>query len=194
MNISLRPSRAATARRPRRGAVTALVAVVAAVGISACEPVPTVPTPPSASDAIWISQGELAQLPTSGTAWNNVVKEANSNWGSPSLSDNNATHDTSTLAGALVAARTGDSALTAKTRSAIMSVTKVTSYARVLEMSRNITSYVIAADIIGLPQADDAQRVVRRAAHPSPPVSADTCRRVFHVSSETHPSPSSVTA
>lgn len=157
MNISLRPSRAATARRPRRGAVTALVAVVAAVGISACEPVPTVPTPPSASDAIWISQGELAQLPTSGTAWNNVVKEANSNWGSPSLSDNNATHDTSTLAGALVAARTGDSALTAKTRSAIMSVTKVTSYARVLEMSRNITSYVIAADIIGLPQADDAK-------------------------------------
>lgn len=105
---------------------------------------------------MWISKAELDKLPTSGAAWNNLVSAANGNWGSASLSDNNATHDTSTLAGALVAARTGNAALTSKTRAAIMSVTKVTSYARVLEMSRNITSYVIAADIIGLSDADKA--------------------------------------
>lgn len=132
--------------------VAAVLVAAVAVLISACDPVP----PGGGAGSMWVSKAELAQLPTSGTAWNNLVSEANSSWGSPSLSDNNATHDTSTLAGALVAARTGDAALTTKTRAAIMSVTKVTSYARVLEMSRNITSYVIAADIIGLSDADKA--------------------------------------
>ncbi len=105
---------------------------------------------------MWLSRAEIMRLPTSGAAWDKLVKEANSNWGSPSLSDNNSKHDTSTLAGALVAVRTGNSALAAKTRRSIMSVTRVTSYKRVLEMSRNITSYVIAADIVDLSAGDDA--------------------------------------
>jgi len=132
--------------------VAAFVAcVMLAVGAAACDP------RAEALDGLWINQRELDRLPTSGAAWDRLVKEANSNWGTAALHDNNATHDTSTLAGALVAARTRDPQLTKKTRDAIMSVTKVTRYERVLEMSRNITSYVIAADIVGLPAADDAK-------------------------------------
>lgn len=106
---------------------------------------------------MWISRAELATLPTSGPAWSNLVSEARGAWGSPSLADNNATHDTSTLAGALVGLRSKDPVMIAKTRIAIMAVTRTTSYARVLELSRNITPYVIAADIVGLPAKDDAR-------------------------------------
>lgn len=147
-------------RRSGAGAHARLWAVLAAVvafgGLSACE-VPWRSAPQtSGPGSMWISRAEIARLPTSGAAWNNLVGAARSSWGKPSLSDNNAQHDTSTLAGALVAIRTGDGAMAAKTRASIMSVTRVTSYNRVLELSRNITSYVIAADIVDLSAADDA--------------------------------------
>lgn len=117
---------------------------------------PASPPPVSRSSGLWLSPGELAALPTSGSAWADLNRAARASWGSPSLSDNNADHDTSTLAGALVAARTGDAALRDRTRAAIMAATRVTSYARTLELSRNITSYVIAADIVGLPAQEQA--------------------------------------
>ncbi|QYG92342.1 hypothetical protein HC251_07740 [Iamia sp. SCSIO 61187] len=71
--------------------------------------------------------------------------------------DNNSRHDTSVLAGALVAVRTGDARLTARVRTALNEVATTTRFARVLEMSRNIPSYVIAADLVGLPSTDDAR-------------------------------------
>ncbi|MEO6989264.1 MAG: hypothetical protein ABI239_11520 [Aquihabitans sp.] len=146
--------------------ITALIAMCALIGgLAACQPaVPETPAPdkepPTApqpvSSGMWISKAEIAKLPTSGAAWNNLVAEANGNWGTASLSDNNATHDTSTLAGALVAVRTNNAAMAAKTRSAIMSITKINSFNRVLELSRNVPSYVIAADLVGLSSKDDA--------------------------------------
>ncbi|HEX2576567.1 MAG TPA: hypothetical protein VHK88_09485, partial [Aquihabitans sp.] len=148
-----------TARRSRRPVAAAVLALGCLLG-TACQPTrsapPAAPTAP-APDGLWTSPAELAQLPTSGPAWVHLVETARGPWGTPNLADNNATHDTSTLAGALVAVRTGDAALAAKTRSAIMAVTRTTSWNRVLEMSRNITSYVIAADLVGLSSTDDAQ-------------------------------------
>ena len=99
----------------------------------------------------------LAALPTSGLGWDLVRGTAYEAWEAPSLSDGNATNDTSTLAGALVAARTGDQALAARTRASIMAVTGTTQYDEVLQLARNITSYVVAADVIGLPASDDAR-------------------------------------
>lgn len=129
----------------------AVAALVLAAGLSVCQPtVASAQTAVATRPALWISRAELANLPTSGSAWTKLVGEANSSWGTPNLSDNNASHDTSTLAGALVAVRTGNIFLAMKTRAAIMGATRVTSYARVLELSRNITSYVIAADLVGL--------------------------------------------
>jgi hypothetical protein len=147
-----------TSSRRRRTLTVLAVAVLALVPNLACEQQPAgTPTP---SKGIWISPAEVRALPMSGTAWSKVREEAYSDWGRVDLADNGSTHDTSTLAGALVAVRTGDAALRTKVRSALAQLTATTRYARVLEMSRSIPSYVIAADLVGLdPNQDRAFRV-----------------------------------
>lgn len=138
----------------RRSLVLLALALVALVpSLAACEPPPSAaPTP---SEGLWISPEEVSALPTSGAAWNRVRAAALGDWGKVDLADNNSTHDTSTLAGALVAVRTGDDALRARVRRALAEVAATTRFARVLELSRNIPSYVIAADLVGLDPAQD---------------------------------------
>lgn len=114
-------------------------------------PIPTdktLPTP-SLEKGIWISVEELDSQPISGGAWDRVYSAANANWGSACLYDLDCPHDTSTLAGALVAARLNDSAMRAKTIAGITSAMNATQFDRVLELSRGLQSYIIAADIIG---------------------------------------------
>jgi hypothetical protein len=94
-------------------------------------------------------------LPTSGAAWNNIVSAANSSWGSANLADNNSDHDMMVMAGALVAARTDNAAMRSKVISGINSL-RNSGFARVLEMSRNVPGYVIAADVIGLKDVDSS--------------------------------------
>jgi len=96
-------------------------------------------------------------LPMSGTAWDNVKAKANSSWGSANLQDLNSTHDVLTLAGALYYVRTGDTAMRTKVANAIMSAPETENGGRTLEPSRNIVSYVIAADLISLGTYDAAK-------------------------------------
>jgi len=98
--------------------------------------------------SIWISKEEIAALPTSGTAWNSVLSAANSSWGSADLSDNNSSHDVATLAGALVAVRNADNAMREKTIAGLKSA-MASKFARALELSRGLQTYIIVADIIG---------------------------------------------
>ena len=116
---------------------------------------PPSPTPPpsTSTSGLWISRSELMALPTSGSAWNAVVSAANGSWGSADLADNNSDHDMMVLAGALVAARTDNAAMRSKVISGINSL-RNSGFARVLEMSRNVPGYVIAADVIDLKNAD----------------------------------------
>jgi len=102
----------------------------------------------AAPSGIWISQAEIMNLPASGAAWDRVRSAADSNWGSACLYDNNCTHDVNTLAGALVAARTGDSAMRNKTIAGLQAAMG-SSLSRALELSRGLQTYIIAADIIG---------------------------------------------
>lgn len=106
--------------------------------------------------SLWISQAELKALPTSGDAWDRVRTAANNLSGNADLSDNNSDHDVETLAAAYVAVRTGDAAMRKKAISHIETV-YTSGYARVLELSRNIQSYVIAADVLG-PTGWDSSR------------------------------------
>jgi hypothetical protein len=119
------------------------------------------PRSDAGTTGLWISNAELLALPTSGAAWTALEAAARSSWGTPDLGDLNSTHDTKVLAGALVAARTNDAALRAKTFAGIDAV-RSTGYSRVLELARNIQSYVIAADVIDLrtasPSTDAAFR------------------------------------
>jgi hypothetical protein len=109
---------------------------------------PITPTPnPSQSAGIWISPQEIMALPNSGTAWAAVENAANSAWGSPCLNDDNCTHDVNTLAGALVAVRNNDSAMRSKVIQGLQSAMQ-SPVSRVMELSRGLPSYIIAADII----------------------------------------------
>jgi hypothetical protein len=106
--------------------------------------------------SIWLSQAEILPLPMSGTAWTSVKSVADSNWGSPQLTSNVNRHGSKVYAGALVYARTGDSAYREKVRAAVMSAIG-TEFATgpdpstgTLGVSRNLLSYVVAADLINL--------------------------------------------
>lgn len=93
----------------------------------------------------------------SGTAWVNLKSAADGSWGSPNLSDLNSNHDVLTLAGALVYVRTGNEAYRTRVADAIMSAIGTEATSRALEVSRNIQSYVIAADLINFKGLDPAR-------------------------------------
>lgn len=123
---------------------------------------PVAPAPPAdGTGGLLISHANLLRLPTTGPAWDNVNTAARGGWGDPTPNDNNSLHDTSVLAGALVAARTGDGQMTSKTVWHLALAVRAQWSNRALEASRNITSYVLAADILrdaGLyPAAQDAE-------------------------------------
>lgn len=105
--------------------------------------------------AIWLDDQEVAALPTSGAAFTAVKKAAASSWPAAKVSDQDSKHDTLTLAGALVAVRTGDSGLEEKTRRAVMAAVGTEAGGRTLAAGRNLVPYVIAADIVGLTGADE---------------------------------------
>jgi hypothetical protein len=143
-------------RHARTGAIALLVAALALIA-SACgiqgedsaAPGGRVPTPRS-ERGIWLSKAEIAALPTSGPAWNDVVQAASGSLGSASIADQDSDHDVRTLAAALVAARTGDRAARDKAVSAIGAAMGTERGARTLAVGRNLQSYVIAADVLGL--------------------------------------------
>lgn len=108
------------------------------------------PEPPTSSAAgVWITQEQIMQLPMSGTAWNNLVSVASGSLGTVDLSDNNSDHDTRLLALAYYAVRTSNVSLKNRVASEIDTV-KNSPKARALEFCRNITSYIISADVVHL--------------------------------------------
>ncbi len=114
-------------------------------------------------NGIWISGAEIAALPTTGTAWTNLKKVADSSWGNANLSDLNSKHDVYTLAGALVYARTQVGSYRTKTANAIMQAIGTESASRGLEVSRNIVCYVLAANIIDFATFDPHREPTFRA-------------------------------
>jgi len=119
---------------------------------------------PSAADAatttpngIWLSYAEIAKLPMSGKAWDKVKSAADGWVGTPNIADQDSKHDVNTLAIALVYARTGNPAYRTKAAAAIMSAVGTEAGGRTLALSRNLVSYVIAADLIDLRTLDATQ-------------------------------------
>lgn len=110
---------------------------------------PIVPPPPPDGVGIWISPAEIAALPTSGTAWDKLKSTATGALGTVDLGSNTSVHDTNTLALAYYAARLSSPTDKAKVAQEISTVPG-SSRTRALEFCRNITDYVIAADVIDL--------------------------------------------
>lgn len=121
-------------------------------------PLPPTPTPsptpelPETYIGIWISKEELAQLPMEGPAWENLVEVADSSGGGPNLSDQNHDNDMRVLAKALVYARTGQISYRDEVVENLMEAIGTEDGGRTLALGRNLVSYVIAADLVNLPE------------------------------------------
>lgn len=75
---------------------------------SSSTPAPTVaPNPNPSSASLWISREEIAKLPTSGAAWDDLLKNAQPD-AEPDFGNQDTKSDTTTVANAFVYARTGD--------------------------------------------------------------------------------------
>lgn len=97
---------------------------------------------------IWISKAEIMSLPTSGTAWDTVVKYANQATGAADLSNQDSQANVQCLAAALVYARTGDQVALKHVRDSLNLIAGGLSLGRALALGRELCAYVIAADLI----------------------------------------------
>jgi hypothetical protein len=103
---------------------------------------------------IWISASELANLPTNGTAWTALLNAANANPGSPDIQNQDSDNDVYVLAKALVFARTGDTKYRSDVIANLQKAVGTEAGGRTLALGRNLVSYVIAADLVNLPEAN----------------------------------------
>jgi len=101
---------------------------------------------------IWISPQELAQLPTSGPAWENLLRAANQAVHKPDLSDQNDDTNVIILAKALVYARLQQEQHRHEVVAALRAIISENSEqgGRSLALGRELLAYVIAADLIDL--------------------------------------------
>lgn len=106
---------------------------------------------------IWISKAEILALPTSGTAWTNLLKTANTTCATPDLSNQDSMANVCVMAKALVYARTGDPKYRLAVVDAIWDVIGSLPYhGRALALGRELAAYVISADLIDLKAYDPA--------------------------------------
>lgn len=115
-------------------------------------PTPTPsPTPVAVEMDVWISPEELASRPMTGDSWQSVVSAASgATAGGANVSDQDSSHDVSTLAAAIVAARTGNQSDRDKVVAALEGAIGTEQGARWLAIGRNLGSYIIAADLIDI--------------------------------------------
>jgi len=111
---------------------------------------PAAAAQPRAIDGLWISRGELMARPTSGAAWDALKRAADAAGGPANVADQDSDHDTRTLAAALVAARSGDGVALMRAVDGIGAAIGTEAGGRTLALGRNLPSYVVAADVIGL--------------------------------------------
>lgn len=115
------------------------------------------------STGIWIDRERLLTLPTKGPAWNNVTRFADSDTRTPDLSDQEDMTNVRVFAKALVFARTGESRYRDDVLQACQDVmgsegrsrARDSEYGRSLALARGLISYVLAADLVSLPQDQD---------------------------------------
>ncbi len=111
--------------------------------------------PLAAHSGIWISREEIAALPMSGPAWEYLQRDAHQKIPPPDLSNQNDRTNVIVVAKAFVFARTGDESYRSEVRQAIRAAMGTERGGRTLSLARQLGSYVIAAELIGLPPDED---------------------------------------
>ena len=127
---------------------------------------PVISSDPAPIEGLWINREEILALPMSGPAWQKLVEVADEDPGQADISDQDSNHDIKVLAMAYVAVRTGDDHLRDQVEQELLEVIGTDenanrscdwtpNIARSLAIGRNLVSYIIAADLIGLRPDDD---------------------------------------
>jgi len=115
------------------------------------------PASAQVGSGIWIAPAELAALPASGTAWNNVKSAADQSCGTPDLANQDQSNNVCILAKALVFGRTGQSSYRSDVIASLSAIVNSGTYSgRALALGRELAAYVIAADVIDLKNFDVA--------------------------------------
>jgi hypothetical protein len=146
-------------RRPARAGQRWLVAVVLAATALSGSVGSSTPTATAASSYIVMPRAELLALPTSGTAWSGLKSVADAALSTPDLCNQNSQHHLQTLATALVYARTGVASYGSKARAAVMAAIQTQRDGcsnAVLALGRQLTAYVLAANLAELSGADNS--------------------------------------
>jgi hypothetical protein len=99
---------------------------------------------------LWISPAEIAALPRTGPAWDALLREASATLGAPDLADQDSRANVRLLAKALVSVRTDDAGLRDEVLAALDAVRGTERGASALAVCRELTGYLLAADIVGL--------------------------------------------
>lgn len=105
---------------------------------------------------IWIDRQAIKTLPMTGAAWDKLKADADLTLGTPNLADQEDMTNVWVLAKALVYARTGDPAYRDAVITACMAAIGTEQGGTSLALGRELMAYVIAADLVGLPQAQDS--------------------------------------
>jgi len=109
----------------------------------------------AAPRGIWISAEEISSLPTEGEAWEALLDRASQSTAAPDLSNQDDPTNVRVLAKALVYARTGQERYRGEVIDACMAAIGTEASGEILALSRELAAYVIAADLVGLPEAQD---------------------------------------
>jgi hypothetical protein len=104
--------------------------------------------------SVLITTAAIRELPTSGTAWTNLLKYANAADGTPDIADQESNNDVHVLAEALVFARTGTESYRTRVIGNLHAAVGTEAGGRSLALARNLPSYVIAADLVNIDTAD----------------------------------------
>ncbi|MBI3466591.1 MAG: alginate lyase family protein [Planctomycetes bacterium] len=111
----------------------------------------------STASGIWLSTSELLNLPTTGPAWDTLSAAAATTTLAPNIQDQDEKTDVLTLAKALVGVRTNNQDYISQVRTNVIAAIGSELGGRTLALGRNLASYVIAADLVGLEPAQEAR-------------------------------------
>ncbi len=135
-----------------------LVLAFAGCGGQESKTTPTAPQGDPVHD-FWISREAVEQLPMEGKAWESLAAFAKRPVKTPKIADQDDMTDVCVLAKALVFVRTGEESLRTEVTQACLAAIGTEDGGRTLALGRNLVGYVIAADLVKLPE--DAGRRFR---------------------------------
>ena len=116
-----------------------------------------VSTPTGTSTGIWMTKAEIMALPTSGAAWDTLVKAAANDTSKPNLANIDDYTEVNALAKAIVGIRTGNQAMIDQARTSVMAAIGTEKGGDSLGPARLLAPLVSTANLVGLSATQDTQ-------------------------------------